>query len=237
MSLLKKLFGSEYQATKEHTNFQEGDIFYIEKEDKYRIFKLLKYDNDFETFHVTAYEEVITLPGPNEVKNLKIRIHHLPVAKTGFEKPKLITNNGLNDYDLIGYFEYLKEIQNIYEIAKYAEIYYQEAFELSNQEKHQAAIKKYTKAIDLLPNLYEAIDNRAFCHMDLGNWKEAIVGFNQSLKVNPNSLLAIFSIGECYLQLKKYPKAKEYFQRAIKIDPNYLKSKEFLEMTEKLMNE
>ncbi|MBK8350075.1 MAG: tetratricopeptide repeat protein [Saprospiraceae bacterium] len=72
--------------------------------------------------------------------------------------------------------------------------------------------------------------------MDLGKWNEAIEGFKQSIQVNPNSLLPIFSIGECYLRLKEYPKAKEYFEQAVQITPNHPKPKEFLEMTNKLMN-
>lgn len=73
--------------------------------------------------------------------------------------------------------------------------------------------------------------------MDLGKWTEAIEGFNQSLQLNPSNLLATFSIGECYLKLKDFAKAKEFFEQAIKIDPNHPKPKEFLQMTNQLMNQ
>ena len=237
MSFLKKLFGNGKQGPSEHKNFQEGDVFYTEKEGKYQTFKLLKIDSEFSAFHVKAFEETTEIPKPNEIDRLKIQIHHLPIDKNGFNTPKLIANQGITEEDLFGYFEYIKQTQNVNEIVKYAKTFYQQAHELTNQKNHIGAIDKYSKAIELMPNFYEAIDNRAFCFMDLGKWEEAIKGFNRSLQVNPNSLLAIFSIGECYLRLKEYPKAKQYFEQAIQIDPSQSKPREFLEMTHKLMNQ
>jgi tetratricopeptide (TPR) repeat protein len=236
MSFFKKLFGNGKEETPIHENFKEGDIFYTEKEGKYQIFKLLKIDNEVDTFHVKAFEEVTAIPRANEIEDFKVQIHHFPIARTGFNQPKFIVNRRVSEDDLLGYFEYIKQTQNVNEIVKYAKSFYQQAHELTNQKNHLGAIEKYSKAIELMPNFYEAIDNRAFCFMDLGKWSEAVEGFKQSLRVNPNSLLAIFSIGECYLRLKEYSKAKEYFERAIQIDPNHPKPKEFLEMTNKLMN-
>lgn len=236
MSFFKKIFGNGKKETPNHENFQEGDIFYTKKEGKYQTFKLLKIDNDVNTFHVKAFEEITSTPKADEIEKLKVQIHHFPIDRKGFDQPKFIVNSRVTEGDLSGYFEYIKQTQNVNEIVKYAKNFYKQAHELTNQKNHIGAIEKYSKAIGLIPNFYEAIDNRAFCFMDLGKWNEAIEGFKQSLHVNPNSLLAIFSIGECYLKLGDYPKAKEYFERAIQIDPNHPKPKEFLEMTNKLIN-
>jgi tetratricopeptide (TPR) repeat protein len=84
-------------------------------------------------------------------------------------------------------------------------------------------------AINLYPTLYEAIDNRAFCKMDLGRWREAIEDFNLSLTIHPYSALAEFSIGECYLKLDDHTAAKEYFNRALALEPDHELSKEFLQ--------
>ncbi len=239
MSFFKKIFGSGNgnQETPEHKNFQAGDVFYTEKEGKYQVFKMLTIDNEFNSFHVMAFEEQPEIPTSNEIGNLKIQIGHFPVSKNGFDTPKLIANQSVTEDDLFGYFEYIKQTQNHNEIVKYAKSFYQQAHQLTNQKNHLGAIEKYNKAIALMPNFFEAIDNRAFCFMDLGKWQEAIEGFQQSLQVNPNSLLPIFSIGECYLRLNAYPEAKAYFERAIQIDPHHPKPKEFLEMTNKLLNE
>lgn len=237
MSFFKRIFGNGKEETPVHQNFQEGDIFYTENEGKYQTFKLLKIDHEVDTFHVKAYEDIAFIPKADEIESLKVQIHHFPIARTGFSQPKFIANSSVTEDDLLGYFEYIKQTQDINEIVKYAKSFYQQAYELTNQQNHIGAIEKYSRAIELMPNFYEAIDNRAFCFMDLGKWNEAIEGFRQSLHVNPNSLLAIFSIGECYLRLEEYPKAKEYFEQAIQIDPNHPKPKELLELTNKLINQ
>ncbi len=235
MNFLKKLFRNGEKETPIYQNFEEGDVFYTEKEGKYRTFKILKIDNDVNVFHVKAFEELSSIPKANEIANLNVQIHHFPIDRDGFNKPKLISNNRVTEDDLLGYFEYIKQTHNVNEIVKYAKEFYQQAYRLTNQKKYASAIEKYSKAIELMPNFFEAIDNRSFCFMDLRKWSEAIQGFKQSLEVNPNSLLAMLSIGECYLRLKEYHKAKEYFEKAIQIDPNHPKPQEFLEMVNKLM--
>lgn len=49
---------------------------------------------------------------------------------------------------------------------------------LTDEKKLFEAIDSYSKAIDLFPPFFEAIDNRAFCKMDLGMWAEAIEDLN-----------------------------------------------------------
>ena len=237
MEFLKNVFGGGKDEQTPYTSFEEGDVFYTEKEKTYSLFKVLKYDSKFETLHVKGYEEVDKLPNQKELKSLSVMIHHFPVAKTGFEDPIFLFKTVVEEEDLEGYFLYIKETNKIDEIVKYAQQYYQVAHQLTDRQLYEEAIANYSKAIDLFPNFFEAIDNRAFCHMDLGHWREAIEGFEQSLVVNPNSLSAVFSIGECYLRLKNYPKAKEYFEKAIEINPNHEKPKEFLRITEGLMTE
>lgn len=236
MSLLKKLFGGGKSEIPIHKEFNEGDVFYTEKNDQYQIYKLLRIDTETNTFHVKTYAETSEIPKLDELHNVKVKIHHFPINGNGFSQPKLIGNQTVSEDDLEGYFVYIKSTQNINEIVKYAKTFYQQAHELTNQNNIEAAIQKYTKAIDLMPNFYEAIDNRAFCHMDLGNWNEAIKGFNQSLAVNPNSMLAIFSIGECYFNSEQYSEAKPYFEHAAQIDPNHPKPKEFLSAINNLLN-
>jgi tetratricopeptide (TPR) repeat protein len=236
MSFLNKISGGGNSEVPEHKEFKEGDVFYTERNDEYHIHQLLKIDNGTNTFHVKTFVETTAIPKLNELKNLDVKIHHSPINGSGFSKPKLIGNQSISERDLEGYFVYIKSTQNVNEIVKYAKGFYQQAHELTNQNNHEDAIQKYTSAIDLMPNFHEAIDNRAFCYMDLGNWNDAIQGFNQSLSVNPNSLLAIFSIGECYFKSEQYSEAKPYFEKAAQIDPNHPKPIEFLSAINKLLN-
>lgn len=211
--------------------FTLGDIFYTQQEDKFNLFKLIKFDAEFNTYHVKIYAPVASLPAVEELDNLSVIAYHAPIDKNGFENPTLLYSTSIEDEDLIGYLEYIKQTGNVDEVVQYASKYYKEAYQLSNQKKHEEAIGKYSKAIELIPHFFEAIDNRAFCKMDLGRWKEAIEDFKRSLVVNPNSFLAIFSIGECYFKSSDYAQAKDYFEQAILINPEHELPRKFLAQT------
>jgi len=237
MSFLKNIFGSRKSEIPVHKDFKEGDVFYTQRNEKYHIHKLLQIDSETNTFHVKTFVETSTIPDSEVIKNLEVKIHHLPINGSGFKDPKLIENQQVTESDLEGYFVYIKSTQNVNEIVKFAKGFYQQAHELTNQNNHLAAIQKYTSAIDLMPNFHEAIDNRAFCYMDIGKLDEAIVSFEQSLRVNPNSLLAIFSIGECHYKAKRFKEAKPFFEKANQIDPNHPKPKEFLDSINNFLSE
>ncbi|MBL7835317.1 MAG: tetratricopeptide repeat protein [Cyclobacteriaceae bacterium] len=212
--------------------FTEGDIFYTRIENKYHLHKVLKVDRDFGTYHVLGYSPAEHLPDPEKVEALTVFIHHFPIDKNGFENPVLFKKSRVRDEELIGYHEYLRQTQNMDSIIEEATRYFHEGYALTDQKKHEEAIEKYTRAFDLFPTLYEALDNRAFCKMDLGRWKDAIDDFKLSLTIHPYSALAEFSIGECYLKLGDLHSAKQYFNRALAVDPDHQLSKDFLQRLE-----
>lgn len=208
--------------------FSEGDIFYTIIEHKYHLHKVLKADADFNTYHVLGYSPMSTLPDPEKNENLSVFIYHFPIDKNGFENPILFKKSIVRDEELTGYHEYLRQTQSIDLIIQEATRYFHEGYSLTDQQKHDEAIEKYSMAINLFPTLYEAIDNRAFCKMDLGRWEDAIEDFNLSLTIHPYSALAEFSIGECYMKLGDFQTAKAQFNKALAIDPEHELSKEFL---------
>lgn len=81
--------------------------------------------------------------------------------------------------DLVGYHEYLRQTQLPEQYASVANAYYLAGLRLTDEKKYEEAMDSYSKAISLLPTFFEAIDNRAFCHMDLGQWQQAIPGFEE----------------------------------------------------------
>lgn len=208
--------------------FTEGDIFYTILENKYHLHKVLKADKDFNTYHVLGYVPMDSLPDPKTCDELSIFIYHFPIDQNGFENPTLFNKSMVRDEELTGYHEYLRQTQSIDSIIQEATRYFHQGYGLTDQQKHEEAIEKYSLAVNLYPTLYEAIDNRGFCKMDLGRWKEAIEDFKLSLTIHPYSVLAEFSIGECYTKLGEVSTAREYFNRALVIDPEHNPSKEFL---------
>jgi tetratricopeptide (TPR) repeat protein len=217
--------------------FKEGDIFYTRYNNQYHLYKLLRKDED-ETYHVLGYVPQDELPGKYSTDELEVRIYHAPIHKESFVEAKFFGNSPVTDDELIGYYEYMRQMEDDFEeSAAKATAYYQEAYLLTDERKLETAIETYSKAIELVPTFFEAIDNRAFCKMDLGRWRDAIEDFELSLKVHPDSLLAEFSIGECYLHLGGYEKAKHQFEKCVKLDPAHQVSKDFLLKAEELIND
>lgn len=236
MSIFKRLFATN---TDEQPNgqrdFSEGDIFYTHFDNHYDIYKLLVFDKEFECYHVLCYKPLDTLPSIKNVDSLEVAVYHSPIDKNGFKDAKLLTKDKISSYDLIGYHEYLRQTEEPNYYIPIANEYYLAGLHLTDENKYYEAIESYSKAFDLLPSFFEAMDNRGFCKMDLGQWTEAIGDFQESLELNPNSLLAEFSIGECYLKMDNYQKAKEQFEKAIAIDPTHQTSKDFLKKVNDLL--
>lgn len=228
-------FFSSYSQNKSTYEFSEGDLFYCKHKSKYVVYKLLKHDIENETYHVINYHQLDDLPTIEGVEKLEIFGHHSPINKHGFKNPKLIISQVIKAEELKGYHEYLKLTKPIDLLYKIAKDYYLIGNSFADKKAQLKAIDEYSKAIDLIPEFIEAIDNRAFCEMELGNWNKAIKGFEQSLKILPKSTLAEFSIGECYLRLLNYDKALVQFEKTLKIDPSHSLSKEFIKNTKALI--
>lgn len=237
MNFFRKYSKNKSPQLPAYSNFEEGDIFYTKTKGVYSFFKVLGVDIDYGALHVLVYKDMKKLPAQNEESKLNIFIYHAPIAIDGFDNPQLYSKTSLKPSDLLGYQAYLEGTNSLDEIASIAVKYYQLAYGLSTRGEHRAAIEKYDLSIYMMPGFFEAIDNRAFCKMDLGLFNDAIDDFQLSLSVNPDSLLAVFSIGECYLKLNDFQKAKDYFEKALVIDPTHEKSKEFLNLTLALMNQ
>lgn len=200
-------------------NFTPGDIFYTHPEKQYLVFKLLAAEPALGIYHVLSYAPMDSLPAVDDLKTAPVAIYHVPMGPDAFTNPTLLGSSPLTAGDLIGYHTFLRETQEPEQYVPLASGYFSEAFALTDEEKYEEAIDAYTKAIDLIPPFFEAIDNRAFCKMDMGLWEEAIADFQLSLETNPGSALAEFSIGECYVKLEDYANAKIHLKRADEIAP------------------
>lgn len=225
MGFLKNLFAKKEEPQE---RFSEGDIFYTLIDKQYQLYKVLKADVEYDTYHLMIYTPLHQLPSPEQLTSLDVFVYHAPIAISGFEDPKPFAKSSLSYNDFMGYHEYLRQTQNFKELVPIAQSYYQEAYRLTDLKQHEAAIEYYTRAIELIPDFYEAIDNRAFCKMDLGRWNEAIDDFRLSLSVNPVSFLAEFSIGECFFKSRNYPEAIRQFEKAIDLDPKQQVAHDFL---------
>ena len=142
---------------------------------------------------------------------------------------KILSNNTrVTNQDLLGYYEYIRYSYNLGDNTIEAMKCFREAYHLTDDKKLEQAIEEYTKAIQLKFDYYEALDNRAFCYMNLGDFEKAKKDFEKSLQIERNNFIAVFSLGECCYKLKNNSLAKKYFQKAIKMRPKHTKTKEYL---------
>lgn len=236
MGLFNRLFaGKSGKQSAEAHEYAEGDVFYTQKDGQYATYKLLVIDNETDTWHVLVYGRLSSAPTESSLDQLGVAIYHVPIARSGFIDPVFVASTILTANDLTGYHEYLRQTQPFEYYASIATNYYNSAHRLTNEKKIDEAILAYSKAIDLIPSFFEAIDNRAFCKMMQGRWEDALADFRHSLEIEPNSLLAEISIGECYLRLGRYAEAKAQFEKAMKIDPAHEAPKEFLKKVDALI--
>lgn len=237
MSFFKRLFSTkDDNSSDQPLDLSEGDIFYTYFDNQYHIYKILVNDTSFECYHVLTYKPIDRLPNISEIESLEIFVYHSPFDKKAFTDAKLLGNKPINSDNLIGYHEYLRQTQNADFYIPIANRYYKAGYSLTTDKKHFEAIDEYSKAIDLFPQFFEAIDNRAFCKMDLGLFPDAIEDFKFSLRGNPNSMLAEFYIGECYFKMGDFENAKTYFENAHKIDPNHKTPIMYLDKVNQILN-
>lgn len=220
--------------TEQVTDFSAGDVFYTTRDGKYNLYKLLIDDN--ECYHILTYSSVDSLPSIEGIDNLSVFVYHSPFDKKAFTGATLLANKPVTSKELVGYHTYLRQTQDPNTYVAIANNYYKEGFRLTDEKKHYEAIDAYSKAIDLFPQFFEAIDNRAFSKMDLNLWSDAIDDFKLSLQLNPNSLLAEFSIGECYFKAGDFQNAKRQFEIAHNIDPSQQAPIQFLHRVNAILN-
>ncbi len=189
-------------------------------------------------YHVLFYQHVDRVPALDEVSELTISVHHSSLA--GFENVHLLGNRPVLENDLVGFHEYLKQTdfkryaaetgRPIEELLTKASLTMIEGNRLKDSGDALAAIKSYTEAVDHFPLYFEAIDNRAFARMDLGDWDEAIVDLLESERINGPTMLTVFSIGECHLKAGRFTEARIQFIKCLERAPRNLLYQRFLQM-------
>jgi tetratricopeptide (TPR) repeat protein len=221
-----------------------GDVVVFSKgERQFKIAKILRVDDLNEhgsTFHMLHYEPVSFRPTIGDLDGLTVKIQHVPIDGAHVERNATVIGNfPVTEQELGGYFEFLKRTNfaayaqevglDLNATISEANRHYTEACALGDAGERQQAIASYTKAIELFPMLYEAIDNRAFTYMELGQWSSAIFDFQESLQVNPEGKAAFFSLGECMLRLGMLDKAEAVFAEGAQRWPDQPHFKQFLE--------
>ncbi|XP_004462851.1 protein SGT1 homolog isoform X1 [Dasypus novemcinctus] len=85
-------------------------------------------------------------------------------------------------------------------------------------EDPQAALEELTKALEQKPDDAQYYCQRAYCHILLGNYCDAVADVKKSLELNPNNPTAMLRKGICEYHEKNYAAALETFTEGQKLD-------------------
>ncbi len=238
---------------KQETPLKAGDIIYnqtgIEEWATSKILVVDVWPDNSECFHCLCYKPTKIQPTIENIDSLDVLVYHAPIDSRDFkENWSILCSTPIAASELIGFIEYLKHTnfpryveftkQNSDEIVRNANAHYREAYALGEAGKKQESIIEYSKAIYLFPLFFEAIDNRAFTHMELGDFSTAIQDFETSLGVNPDGNAAFFSRGECFLKMDRLDEAEAIFLEGVhkfrEHQATYLRFLELVKMKKRL---
>lgn len=181
--------------------------------------------------HCLWYQPSEEKPTVATVSTLDVMAYHTPIDAAAFDTWTVLCSSPVADNELIGFHEYLKHTdlrryfdvtgQDIAEVVARARTHFNAGSELDAQERYREAIAEYTRAWDLYPPFYEALDNRGFGYMDLNEFDAALADFEQSLRLNPDGHTALFQRGRCLLLLGRFDEAAETFATGLDRHPDH----------------
>jgi tetratricopeptide (TPR) repeat protein len=76
---------------------------------------------------------------------------------------------------------------------------------------YATALKKFTRATELHPTMYEAWNYVGYTHRKLGNYQEALIAYDRALNLKPGYAEAIEYRGHAYLGLNRLDDAKQAY--------------------------
>lgn len=97
--------------------------------------------------------------------------------------------------------------------------FYRQADELYARKKFDAAIEKYTLAIELNPNDYALYNNRGAAYHATREYQKAIADYTKAAELNPYHFSAYNNRGAAYEDIGDIQRAVADYQKALELDP------------------
>jgi len=104
-------------------------------------------------------------------------------------------------------------------IPKAARKAYDQGIKLQKENKAQEALTEFNQAIELFPQYFQALTERANLLMQQNKLAEAEADFAQAIKLNGQYAPAWRGIGYCQLQQKNFAAAVSNLENAFVLDP------------------
>ena len=80
-----------------------------------------------------------------------------------------------------------------------------------SEQSYASALKKFTRATELNPSMYQAWNYVGYTNRKLGNFEAALAAYDRALRLKPDDAEAIEYRGHAYLVLNRLSEAKEAY--------------------------
>lgn len=82
------------------------------------------------------------------------------------------------------------------------------------RQDYDGALAEYTAALQINPNIIDALNNQAFVYARLGRWNEATANFERIVELTPDKAVAHLNLSVAYEMQKRFTEAAREKQRA-----------------------
>ncbi len=90
---------------------------------------------------------------------------------------------------------------------------------LTDQNRNEEALADFEDAINLNPQRWQALHNRAVCYAMQGDFERALADFDRTIEIKPDYANARFNRGEIYYEQGEYRRAIDDYNQAIRLSP------------------
>lgn len=105
-------------------------------------------------------------------------------------------------------------------IPKAARKAYDQAIKLQTENRAQDALSQLNQALELYPEYFQALTERANLLMQGNQLPQAETDFERALQLNGKYPPALRGLGYCQIQQKKFPEALGNLEKAFALEPN-----------------
>jgi tetratricopeptide (TPR) repeat protein len=104
------------------------------------------------------------------------------------------------------------------EIATESDARKKEKLEAKVKDRHQDAVKKFLKATEKNPNLFQAWGSLGYSYRKVGDYPASLEAYNKSLAIQPNYTPAIEYRAEALLALNQVDEVKSVYMSLFRMD-------------------
>lgn len=220
-----------------------GDLYCMLTDQGYMVSKLLKIegvlmedDSPVMIHHMLFYGPEPRMPALEDIPMMQVHVWHAPMHPYSEEELSTMTYLGnvpVTDTDLSGYWHYVQASQGEPEeqpkpdFAAALEAY-RAGCAITDPSWAGEAIAAFTKAIDLVPAFYEALDNRGLLYLDLEREDLAKQDFLRSIQVfdSDKNSLPHMKLLWCYTALGEKEAFREKLSECLRRWPDHARWRE-----------